>query len=149
MEPRKIVRLMDLPLKDRLPKMAEGLESLARNVESKNADAILLFKAGRYASAHLLDGLASEEAAKALMLLDAVRIGWKPDPEVRRLLNVSFYDHHSRLVYAHIYDLPAHLENDEIEEFVAAERDAYFVDGPEGFDWVLRNMKLAKREGLM
>jgi AbiV family abortive infection protein len=148
-EPRKLVRLMDLSASDRLPRVAEGLELLAHHVDSKIADATLLFEASRYTSAHLLDGFASEEAAKALMLLDAIRAQWKPDADVRWLMNKSFYDHHSRLMYVHIYDFPAHLDRDEIKEFVDGQRDSYFVDGPEGFEWVFRNAELAKREGRM
>ena len=83
------------------------------------------------------------------MLLDVVRAGWQPDGDVRRLLGRSFYDHHSRLMYAFIYDFPAHLTHKEIEDLVDEERDAYHVDGPEGYDWVFRNMHLAKHEGLM
>lgn len=149
MRPKQMVQLMNLGAKDRLPVMAEGLELLARNVEGKHADAAHLFKARRKTSANVLNGFACEEAAKALMLLDALRAGWKPDDAVRQLLSRSFYDHHSRLMYAFVYDFPAHLDRTEITELVDQARDAFYVDGPEGFDWIFRNSQLAQREGAM
>lgn len=140
---------MDLPPNARLPVMTEGLRLIASNVTSKHADAECLFATGRYTSAYLLNGFASEEATKALMLLDAVRVGWKPDKEVRHLLRSSFYDHHSRLMYAYVYQFPAHLDRDEIGELIDGERDAYVVDGFEGWEYVFRNTQLAQREGQM
>ena len=51
MEPKKVLRLMDLAPGDRLPVMAEGLRLLAHNVEAKYSDAASLFGAGRTTSA--------------------------------------------------------------------------------------------------
>lgn len=149
MEPRRMVRLLGLPEAQRLPVVAEGLELLAEHVRGKQDDAAALHEVGRHGSGRLLATLADEEAAKASMLLDAVRVAWKPHDQVEKLLRQSFYDHLSRLNIAEIYDFPAHLDQVEIQELLDLNRDTFYVDGPNDVDWVFRNRQLSRREGLM
>jgi AbiV family abortive infection protein len=62
-------------------------------------DAVILEKAGRFASAQFLITTADEEMAKSYILLDACRLDFSRHISVLRILCRSFYDHVSKYAY--------------------------------------------------
>jgi hypothetical protein len=92
----------------------------------------------------VVDGLAQEEAAKVLILLDVVRIGWRNQALVQRQLR-RFYDHLARGIYARVVEgRPADLA--EVRRYVDSLRRSHYLDGPNDVDWTFRNEIMAERE---
>ena len=91
-------RLCQLPERERLPFIAEGLPVILDSAQS-------FWKAAQQLKdyppeANVLEGFAGEEAAKILILMDVVRC---PPKLVESKLNKLigwFYDHMARLIYA-------------------------------------------------
>jgi len=84
-----------------------------------------------------------EEAAKFFILLDAVRCP-KTSRHFGRQLRY-FYDHLAKGIYAlHYLYHPADFA--EVKRYVASHREEYYLDGPEGFEWIFRNQILERRE---
>lgn len=124
---------------DRLPIIAEGLDLLAENTASLMMDAQACQQAGRPRGATLLAAYAGEEAAKAMMLLDLARGGWK---DLGLLGSMS--NHLARLIYVWSYNgNPANLK--EVQDYADYLRqDLMFIDDtlPE----VGRSLVLEERE---
>ena len=91
--------------------------------------------------------LAEEEAAKALVLMDAVRC--PPSLIASRIGKIVrwFYDHLARLLYAEAtWWEPAHMA--ELREIVDRERKAHYLDGHFG-EYIMPNSWLYRRECLL
>ena len=73
-QPRALKRLMQLPEPERLDAIAEGLGLLAEHVATLRQDVIHLAEADRPRGRAVLAAQSEEEAAKALILLDLVRM---------------------------------------------------------------------------
>lgn len=87
---------------------------------------------------------ADEEAAKVLILLDLLRMGFRDQKAANRQV-ASFYDHLARQIYAEIVHLnPATFG--EIRSLVDNLRESHYLDGPTGADWVFRNQLTTGRE---
>lgn len=85
--------------------------------------------------AWILDQLASEEAAKFLMLLDAASC---PRELLKGHLVRRFYDHLTRAIYvAACHWKPGSFR--EFRSYVERERQSHYLDGPNGLDWIYRN----------
>src|SRR5262245_51014056 len=94
---RAIRRLADLPNDRFLAEVSEGMAHIAANVARYISDHEALSAAGRSRGAEVLLALAQEEAAKYLILLDAVRC---PKVGGRRAVHLrTFYDHFSKAKY--------------------------------------------------
>jgi len=144
MKPRDLVAILNLPKTERLALIAEGLELLAEHVDTLRDDLIHLQEAGRSRGAAVIDGLASEEAAKLLILLDVVRMGWTDTDAVRGQLR-NFYNHLARGIYARVIDgRPADLA--EVRRYAESLRRSLYLDGPNDVDWIFRNIVEADRE---
>lgn len=143
MLPRRLSTIVQLPEHQRLPVLAGGAELLAENVATLEADATRLGHSRRDRGAAVLRCFAEEEAAKVLILTDLARAGWK-DPAVS-VCQSRFYCHLARGLYVQAYDgSPADLA--EVRRYVDAWRQAYYLDGPTGVDWIFRNEVVADRE---
>ncbi len=109
MEARSLTQLTTVPVTQRVALIAEGLDLIAEQVTTLHGDLRHLIEVGRRRSAAVVDGLAQEEAAKPLILLDVVRMGWRDQALVQRQLR-RFYDHLARGIYARVVDVrPADL----------------------------------------
>ncbi|MGW5232896.1 hypothetical protein ACWEQU_11470 [Streptomyces nodosus] len=144
MKPRDLVAVLNVPKAERLVLIAQGLELLAEHVGTLRDDLIHLQEAGRSRGAAVIDGLASEEAAKMLILWDVVRMGWSDTDAVRGQLR-NFYNHLARGIYARlIAGRPADLA--EVRRYAESLRRSLYLDGPNDVDWIFRNSVEADRE---
>ena len=135
---------MQLPVAKRLDAIAEGLELLVEHVTTLTGDLVYLANGSRPRGALMLEALAQEEAAKVLILLDLVRLGWR-DPLKVKVQIGRFYDHLSRCIYAEVSKMrPADFA--EVRRIVEDIRQAYYLDGPNDVDWIFRNQLLSSRE---
>jgi hypothetical protein len=141
---RQLHRLIDLPEAKRFRMMAQGLQLLAAYVETLDSDAIHLHHDGGLRSAEVLGGLADEEAAKVMVLLDIARAGWGDKSALSNAFR-AFRDHLARGLYVGVYDgRPASLG--EVRGYVDTLRPTLHLDGPNDIDWIFRNMILDRRE---
>lgn len=109
MQARALKNLTQLPPAKRLDVIAEGLELLVEHVTTLTDDLMYLSKGGRPRGALVLEAQSQEEAAKVLILLDLVRLGWG-DPIKVNVQIKRFYDHLSRCIYAEVSQMrPADL----------------------------------------
>ncbi|MDQ1734124.1 MAG: hypothetical protein QOH56_375 [Pseudonocardiales bacterium] len=144
MEPRSLVHILNLPKRERFAVMAEGLTLLAEHIGTLHTDLDRLRDQGRQRAMAAIDVLASEEAAKVLILLDVARMGWGDQEAVDRQLK-RFYNHLARGIYTRVVDgRPADFA--EVRRYVDGLRQSHFLDGPNDVDWIFRNEVLAARE---
>lgn len=144
MQARALKNLMQLPVAKRLDAIVEGLGLLVEHVTTLTDDLVYLTDGSRPRGALMLEAQAQEEAAKVLILLDLVRLGWR-DPLKVKVQIARFYDHLSRCIYAEVSTMrPADLA--EVCRLVEDMRQAYYLDGPNDVDWIFRNQLLSSRE---
>ena len=127
-----------------LRSVAQGIERLVANIDRLDSSAHRLSGAGDEASATLLGSFADEEAAKVLMLIDAVRC---PAEEGRARVRTlkRWSDHLWKGVYVRACDWrPADFR--ELTTYIDDELQPFYLDGPIGIDWIFRNEILAQRE---
>lgn len=85
-----------------------------------------------------------EEAAKSLILLDLVRMGWDDQAAASRQLGY-FSQHLPRRIYAEMVEMrPATFG--EVRGLVDSMRPSLYLDGPNDVDWIFRNQLIAERE---
>src|SRR6516162_3273491 len=101
MNPKATHELAKLAPNEFFPAVARGLELVNENVETLVVDAETLCKAGRYRGGRILKAFAEEEAAKILILLDAVRCPIDTGPDRANLLRQlkSFNGHIEKGIY--------------------------------------------------
>ncbi len=144
MQPRALKRLMQVPRRERLAQIAEGLGLLAEQVETLDGDLKVLSESERWRGLEMLSAQADEEAAKALILLDFVRMDQHDDAALTQQLG-RFYNHLARCIYAEMtYMSPADFA--EVRRIVDTMRPSHYLDGPNDVDWIFRNHLLAQRE---
>lgn len=135
---------------DRLfEEISKGIGLIIENAEGLDNTAHRLAQIGERRVAQLCAGLAEEEAAKVLILVDAVRCPRKhPYQKKRNQVFKNFYSHLAKGIYAKAckWSVP---DFKFMREYVEDERNAWFLDGPNGDDWIFRNHILANREGSM
>ncbi len=147
MRTKAIKDLAQLSNAELFEEIAQGLRHLLQNAELFYRDAELLAQAERGPSSRVLRGLAEEEAAKFLILIDAVRCPCESPTDFRRLLGY-FYDHLARGIYAQLANGQPSTFGD-LRTLVDNERKEFFLDGPNGDDYIYRNRILARRESRM
>lgn len=144
MQARALKRLMQLRLGKRLDAISEGLGLLVEQVATLNGDLALLAEAKRQRGLEMLSAQADEEAAKVLILLDAVRMDQRDERALARALG-RFYDHLARCIYVEMAEMsPADLG--EVRRLVETMRPSHYLDGPNEVDWIFPNQLLARRE---
>jgi len=144
MEPRALKRLLQLPRQERPPRIAEGLELLAAQVKTLEDDLSILAEAERWRGLDILSAQADEEAAKALILLDFIRMAQGDDAALARQLG-RFSEHLTRCIYVGMAEMsPADFA--EVQRLVDSMRASHYLDGPNDVDWIFRNQLLARRE---
>ena len=144
-KPRQIKRLYDLSNDDFLSHVADGVNLAMENAHSylHSADALAGCDPGR-AVAHLRS-VAEEEAAKVLILIDAVRCPRRADTNEMFSRQLGYFGNHlARGVYAwYACNNPATFE--EAREIVDSALQSRYYDGEEG-ELEYRNWILGDRE---
>jgi hypothetical protein len=139
---RQARRMCQLSEKNRLSIIAEGLPIILNSAQgfwkaSQQLDALPR-------EAKVLESFADEEAAKILILMDAVRC---PPKLVSSRLNVIigwFYDHLARLIYAEAASWkPMHLA--QLREYVDRQRRGHYIEGYAG-EYIMPNWAVYSRE---
>ena len=127
--------------------MSEGIPLIVKSAEELDEAGRQLFVAGEFRASEIVKGLAEEEAAKVLILLDSVRC--PPDSRSKANSLRGFYRHLAKRVYAAVNSLPNILSFRELSEFVAHECKTLYLDGPSGVDWIFTNAITTRRENKM
>jgi hypothetical protein len=144
MQPRALKRLLQLPSEERLLRISEGLGLLVEQVAALDSDLSILAKAERWRGLDILAAQVDEEAAKALVLLDFVRMDQSDQEASARQLGY-FYNHLARCIYVEMVQMrPANFA--EVRGLVDMMRLSHYLDGPNEVDWIFRNQLLAQRE---
>lgn len=141
---RAIKGLGSTPDKEFFKEVAAGIELILENVERFDAAAHKLTNAGDHHPARILGNLAEEEAAKVLILMDAVRCPRNKQPERDRTLGY-FYDHLAKGIYADVCNWrPVNFA--EMIRGIERERVEFYLDGPNDVDWIFPNQITQHRE---
>lgn len=122
--------------------VAVGIPLIVANAESLEAAAERLFSAGEHRASDIIRGFAEEEAAKVLILLDAVRC----PAEYRKATLKCFRGHMEKRIYAMTASYPNIMSFGELRHLVAHERQPYYLDGPNSVDWIFANSITTERE---
>jgi hypothetical protein len=135
---------MQLAEPERLDAIAEGLGLLAEHVATLREDVLHLDDADRPRGYAVLAAQSEEEAAKALILLDLVRMDWRDHKIVSRQIG-RFYNHLARCIYVDATQMrPADFR--EVRARVDWLRQSHYLDGPNDVDWIFRSQLIAERE---
>jgi hypothetical protein len=140
---RQAKRLCQLDQRRRLEFIAEGLPVILRSAQGFWQSSQQLRPAqGR--EAKVLEGFAKEEAAKILILMDAVRCPPKLVASKLSRIVSWFYDHLARLIYAEAVSWkPMHLA--QLREYVDHERRGHYLEGHAG-EYIMPNWTIYQRE---
>ncbi len=140
---RAVAELAQRSDQDFFAEIAEGMRLTTANALGLWRDFMVMHRAGRRQGAEILSAFVEEESAKFFILLDAVRCPRSSQQFGRQLR--YFYDHLAKGIYAlHYTYSPADFA--EVQRYVASHREEYYLDGPEGFEWIFRNQILEGRE---
>ena len=136
-------RLCQMAHDERIAFLAEGLPTILSSAQSLWRGSRTLGKE-MPREAGLLQGFAEEEAAKALIFMDAVRC---PNHHIGSMMGEIVgwsYDHLARLIYAHAGSWrPSNVA--ELREYVDSSRKAHVLEGYVG-EYILQNWSLYERE---
>lgn len=144
MRPRAIRDLVQLSDSDLFEQVSIGIGHIASNAKRLADDAAVLEEAKKPRGFSVIASLLNEEAAKILILLDAVRCPRKP-PEILSSHLSKFNDHLAKGIYADAtyWSMPTF---EDLIKAVDETRQQYHLDGPNDVDWIFRNRVLAERE---
>lgn len=138
---RQLRSLANMQPKQRWKVIAEGLPLLLKSAEGLDASSRAMTESAR--AREILEGHASEEGAKILILLDYVRCPLGLSELAQRTLG-RFYDHGTRLIYADAcHWRPTDLN--ELREYVDRERRSHYLEGFAG-EYILPNSNIYRRE---
>lgn len=147
MKVRAIKDLCQLSHEDFFQEVSRGLRLILQNANCLIDEAkLLLERDSNNNGVWILRGIAEEEVAKFLILIDAVRCPRKHERFKKHLQN--FNEHVAKGIYAEYYNMrPATFG--EIIGYVDLYRAEYYLDGPEGIEWIFRNPINQQREEMM
>jgi AbiV family abortive infection protein len=148
MKHRAIKYLNQLADSDFFQEISKGLDAIYENCSELNKSYELLIQNNNYRASRVIRGVLIEEAAKYLILIDALRCPRKNnDKEFTRQLE-KFNDHLAKGVYAELCSWKPDTYN-RLCEYIAPQLDEYYLDGPNGVDFVFRNNIISTREQAM
>ena len=124
--------------------IAEGINLILRNVNRFDSAARHLSAGNHRGVAGIIGSFAAEEAAKVLILLDAVRCPRKCEDKRKRTL-LRFYNHLAKGLYVEVCDWRV-TDFQSLINAIDGQRDKYFLDGPNDVDWIMRNWITSERE---
>lgn len=139
---RPLLKLADLADRKFIEQIADGIPRIADNADSLDRTAERLFSIQEHRASRIIQGFAEEEAAKVLILLDAVRC----PPEHRLDTLRCFYSHLAKRIYALTCSFPNVHSFEELCRLIDHERQPHYLDGPNDVDWIFPNSILTKRE---
>lgn len=143
-KPRALNQLSQIATEERLDMLAEGARLVGEHVSTLAAETATLYSQGATRAATVLDRIASEEAAKALILLDLARTS-RSDAQAIKRLTGAFYQHLARGIYVLVHS-GSPQDFKEIMEYVDVLRKTHYLDGRTGADTIYRNMVDSIRE---
>ena len=127
--------------------ISEGLALVVKHAEHLWTAAKELYDAGQLHPARVLALIAEEEAAKYLILMDAIRCPRRPQKRRADQLG-RFNDHIAKGLYAEAATMrPSNLR--QLQEQLNLYRHKRYLDGPNEVDWIFRNEIEEKRESLL
>ena len=130
---------------DRLFKeISDGIPLIVQNAISFDTTAHGLYQLKEFRASEIIRGFAVEEAAKVLILLDAVRC----PRDAGRLSETlkCYYSHFWKRIYAEICSFPKIVSFKELYEFINLKCRPYILDGPKMVDWIIPNSIIDERE---
>lgn len=147
MRARAIKDLTQLGERDFCDSVATGLGLVIKNATRLSDGAAALHETGHHHAAHVLNTIAEEEAAKFLILVDAVRCPRTPADRLTEQL-ARFNDHMAKGLYARSCMMRPHTLQ-QLQEYIDHYRDEFYLDGAEGVEWIFRNEIQQAREGAL
>jgi len=138
---RQLYSLANMRPLQRWDVIAQGLPLLLKSAEGLDASSRALKDNAR--ARKILEGHASEEGAKILILLDYVRCPLGLSQFAQRTL-WKFYDHGTRLIYADACNWRP-TDVDELRRYVDRERRSHYLEGFAG-EYILPNSNIYQRE---
>lgn len=124
--------------------VARGIERLAANVRKLDASAHRMSADGDESTAALLGSFADEEAAKVLILIDAVRCP-RSEAKARARTLKRWSKHLWKGIYVRACDWRP-VDFSELESYIEEEMQPFYLDGPLGVDWIFPNEITRGRE---
>lgn len=141
---RAIKNLCQLPDAALFKEVETGISHIVDVVNRLNVAAEGLHGSTHHYSSRVLEYLAAEEAAKVLILVDAVRCPKNKGEERSRTLGY-FYNHIAKGIYAKVCDWRP-MDLAEVRSGVDNERKEHYLDGPNDVDWIFPNSITQQRE---
>ena len=135
---RDLVRLSDKAL---FEEVSAGLDLVFKNASRLDEDAKALWDEGRSQGSEILTAIGAEEAAKFLILIDAIRC---PSDRLSSQLN-RFYDHLAKGIYAECCEWRAGSLG-QLDSYDREELAEFYLDGPNDVDWIFPNRIKRERE---
>jgi AbiV family abortive infection protein len=144
MRTRAIKDLARLNDKDLFVEVAEGMSAVRENASSVAEAFKILAERRSVRGARILEAIAKEEAAKYLIFLDVVRCPRMPTDRFSRQLE-KYNEHLAKGLYAEACEWrPADFG--EIKSYIADGSQEYYLDGPNGTEWIFQNSIIRQRE---
>lgn len=124
-----------------------GITHIVDHARSLESLAVRLVEMGEGRGAAVIRGLANEESAKVLILVDLVRCPCD-DRKARKRTLAAFRDHLAKAIYSDAcnWNRCSYLE---VTSAVERERCPYYLDGPNDVDWIFENSALGRRQSQM
>ena len=142
---RAIKDLCQLADAELFGEVATGISHIVNNANRLDSAAAKLSENDHRHAARIVGNLAEEEAAKGLILLDAVRCPRNRSADRDRTLGY-FYDHLAKGIYAEACGWrPADFA--EVTRYVESERKEFYLDGPNDVDWIFPNRIDSSKQG--
>ena len=140
---RALSDLVQLSDEHLFQEISEGISHIVENAMSLEKTARRLYEIKECRAAEIFRGLAEEESAKVFILLDAVRC---PRDRLKNAETLKcFYNHVAKRIYSRVcwWDI---LDFSDLSYLIEIERPAWYLDGPNGVDWIFPNSARLKRE---
>lgn len=144
MRPRAIKDLAQLSDADLLDALSRGLSGCMRNSLQLWRGCRSLHHADKPQCFRIVRMFVEEEAAKFLILRDAVRCPRTPPNIFTRHLG-NFNQHLAKGLYSRYYGYVL-MSLQEANEHLERDRRTHYLDGPSDVDWIFRNDILRERE---
>ena len=142
MKQKAIKDLTQLTEEDFFKEISKGMDLTIINAQTIEQDAERFYDS-KSNSYDILMSVACEEAAKSLILLDAVRCPRQSKNFSHQLRR--FNNHLAKGIYAKVCDWHA-AHKKELCQYLEMERREFYLDGPNDVDWAFPNSILHERE---
>lgn len=124
--------------------VARGIDHLVANIQRLDGSAQRASSDGDESIATLLGSFADEEAAKVLILVDAVRCP-QSEAKARARTLKRWSNHLWKGIYARACDWRP-VDFSELASYINQEIQPFYLDGPRDVDWIFRNEITSRRE---